>query len=251
MDVKDNKRSFCISVAGHTIAISATYSRVYELCCDYVSNKTPEFRICVEESDLASERVEEKKVNISRRDDYLETLSVYRKISEKMLSYDTFLMHGAVVAVDDVAYMFIADSGTGKTTHINKWLENLEDAYVVNGDKPLIKMIETHEIACGTPWCGKEHMNTNTMVPLRAIALMERAEDNSIEEISYRQAFGFLLRQTYWPKSPDKRKKTLELMSQMKGKVRFYKFCFNNMKDDVFEVAFNAMSKEVNKDTLL
>ena len=44
-------------------------------------------------------------------------------------------------------------------------------------------------IACGTPWCGKEGWNTNIMVPLRAVFLLERAEEDSIEEISLGQAF--------------------------------------------------------------
>ena len=34
-----------------------------------------------------------------------------------MISYDTILFHGSVVAVDDVGYLFTAKSGTGKSTH--------------------------------------------------------------------------------------------------------------------------------------
>ena len=150
-------------------------------------------------------------------------------------------MHGAVIAYNNAAYMFTASSGTGKTTHIRKWLNNLPGAYVVNGDKPLIKITNAGAIACGTPWCGKEKFGKNCMVPMRAIVLMERGEDNIIQEISFGQAFTGLLQQTYMPKDVEKMKKTLALLSMLQGRVKFYRFLFNNKKDDSFEVAYNTI----------
>ena len=81
------------------------------------------------------------------------------------------------------------------------------------------------------------------MVPLKAIVLMERGEDNRIEEISFEKALGGLLRQTYMPGDAEKLKKTLSLVSLLKGKVRFYKYIFNNMKNDAFEVSFSAITE--------
>lgn len=237
----NDKRHFSISIAGHTADINTLYDRVYSLCEDYLCDEQPELHICIEEEDIAVERAEAEKRQGSRRDDYLETLAVYRKISEEMLSFNTFLMHGAVVATGDSAYMFIADSGTGKTTHIKKWIENADGAFVVNGDKPLIKITDTQVIACGTPWCGKEQWNTNTMVPLKAIVVMERSEDNTIEEVSFGKMFTPLLQQTYWPHDAAKMRKTLSLLSKMKGKVHFYQYRFNNFKEDAFYVSYKAL----------
>lgn len=238
----NDKRHFCISIAGHTAGIDALYDRVYSMCEDYLCYAQPELHICISESDLAIERAEAEKTKGSRRDDYLETLAVYRKISEEMLSFNTFLMHGAVVATGDSAYMFIADSGTGKTTHIKKWIENVNGAFAVNGDKPLIKITDTQVIACGTPWCGKEQWNTNIMVPLKAIVAMERSEDNIIEEVSLGKMFTSLLQQTYWPDDVAKMRKTLSLLSKMKGKVHFYQYRFNNFKEDAFDVSYKALT---------
>ena len=238
----NDKRHFCISIAGHTAGIDALYDRVYSMCENYLCDELPELHICIEEEDIAVERAEAEKTQGSRRDDYLETLAVYRKISEEMLSFDTFLMHGAVVAIGNSAYMFIADSGTGKTTHIKKWIENADGAFVVNGDKPLVKITDTQVLACGTPWCGKEQWSTNTMVPLKAIVSMERSEDNAVEEVSFGKAFTSLLQQTYWPEDADKMKKTLSLLSKMKGKVRFYRYHFNNYKEDAFDVSYKVLT---------
>ena len=68
-------------------------------------------------------------------------------------------------------------------------------------------------------------------------------ENNAIREIPFKDAFSFLLQQTHRPGDPEKMKKTLALLSQMNGKVRFYKFVFNNLKDDCFAVAYGAMTK--------
>lgn len=64
-------------------------------------------------------------------------------------------MHGTVVDHNGQAYMFTAPSGTGKTTHAKLWLDNLPDAFIVNGDKPFIIAGDEQPKACGTPWAGK------------------------------------------------------------------------------------------------
>lgn len=151
-------------------------------------------------------------------------------------------MHGAIIVLNGCAFFFAAPSGTGKSTHILRWLERCPDAFVVNGDKPFIKFNDDGTVlACGSPWAGKENLYTNTMVPLKSIILMERAEDNHIERISFAEAFPKLLQQTYRPEDPDKMRKTLKLMQRLNPAVSFWRFKFNNMKDDCFEVAYNAL----------
>ena len=68
---------------------------------------------------------------------------MYRKIAEVMPKYDTFMIHGSAVAVDWESYLFIAKSGTGKSTHTKLWLEFLgSQALIVNDDKPFIEMLK-------------------------------------------------------------------------------------------------------------
>ena len=238
---EQDERNFCLSVAGHSFSVHALYSEVSYLCRKYITDEAAEKELIIKEEDIEKERELAVLQGTIQKDDYLETLALYRKIAEAILDYDTFLMHGAVVAHNDAAYMFTAASGTGKTTHILKWLRNLPDAYAVNGDKPLIKITEDEAIACGTPWRGKERLGRNCMVPLKAIVLMERGEDNEIHEIPFEKALSFLLRQSYMPEDVQKMKKTLELVSKLKGRVRFYQYVFNNMKEDAFRVAYGGI----------
>ena len=115
---------FTISLAGKNIGIKSLYDEVYNLCREYLSDKEPDMTVTVCPEDIAYERLKnerEAKVEgipaADYSDSYLETLAVYRKIASGMLGYDTMLMHGAVVAVKDKAWLFTAPSGTGKTTH--------------------------------------------------------------------------------------------------------------------------------------
>lgn len=234
-------RHFTIKTAGLTIAIETLSPGTYGYCIRYLSEGSPDIYVRVTEEDVQREVQATKYPEGIINEQYLETIAVYRQIAEKALRFDTILMHGSVIAVDGRAYMFSAPSGTGKTTHIRKWLEKDSAAFVVNGDKPLIKITDTEAIACGTPWCGKERMGTNTMVPLRGIAFMERSEDNSIEEISFKQAIPFLIQQIHCPKDPDLMIQTLSLLERLNGKVRFFRFHCNNFKEDCFRISHDGL----------
>lgn len=158
---------------------------------------------------------------------FLEPLVALKKIADDILQFDTFLIHGATVEKDGFAYVFVAPSGVGKTTRISIWKTIYPESTIVNGDKPFIRITETQVLACGTPWCGKEGWNTNTTVPLRAVFLLERAdegEESSIEEVSIGKAFPFLLRQTHCPQSYDLMRKTIVLLKSLEGRVKIFKF---------------------------
>ena len=237
---------FAIRVANRNILIHSIYTRVYELCKPYLKEGTVISDIEIQiTDDLIHEETERiLSTNIKVPDERnIEWMVLHRLISEELLAFDTMLMHGAVVAVDNKAYMFTAKSGTGKTTHIQSWLANIDNAYVVNGDKPFIIIPETDEppLACGSPWAGKEKMQTNTTVPLNAIVLMERAEENYIERVSLSQVLPDLLQQIYRPKDKEEMRQTLNLIQRLSKTVSFWRFRFNNFKDDCFDTAYKAL----------
>lgn len=170
---------------------------------------------------------------------YQEAIAVYRKIADAMLAYNTFLMHGCVIAVNEECFMITASSGVGKTTRANTWLKTIPNSHILNGDKPLIKISDGQVFACGTPWCGKENQGTNEILPLKAIFFLERSEENSVTEIPFSEAFIPLLKQTYRPQSADKMKQTLHLLNELKGKVRFFRFC-SNLDEEAVKMAYAA-----------
>lgn len=236
---------FCICIANRIISIHSVYTNIYRACKGYVvnGNTDPDIEIRIDDQMLGNElEVMQRSGNAIPGLGSLEGNLIHRLVAEAMLEYNTFLMHGAVVSVDGAAYLFSGRSGTGKTTHIKKWIDNAAGSFIVNGDKPLIAVKPEGVFACGTPWRGKEYFGENTIVPLRSIVLMERNEENIITEISFKTAFPKLLEQTYRPDNDQKMRKTLDLLNRLKGKVSFYHFAFNNLKNDAFQVSYNALA---------
>lgn len=239
---------FILRVANRNILIRCVYPGTYNMCRPYWAkdDAVSDAEIDVDESMIRAETDRIRQTDRQRLNaKTAEKMLVHRLLSEELLSFDTLLMHGAVVALDRAAYMFTAQSGTGKTTHIQSWLENIGGAYVVNGDKPFIIVREAGKapLACGSPWAGKENLQTNAIVPLKAIVLLERAEGNRMERISFTQAFPLLLQQVYRPDDEEKMRKTLRLMQRLSSAVSFWRFQCNNFKEDCFDVAYNALVK--------
>lgn len=227
-----------VKIAGAVVEISTEYRFSPGVYRDFRTDEPPEYRVTLTDSDIdfsAAERNPKAKLQIKNP-------SIMRKFADTLLAFDTVLMHGAVVGVGAEAYLFIAPSHTGKTTHVRLWVENCPDAYFINGDKPFIRFRQDGAIlACGSPWAGKENLYTNAMVPLKAIILMERAEENRMERISFAQAFPQLLQQTYRPDDIEKMRKTLRLMQRLDPTVSIWRFKCNNFKNDCFPVAYRAL----------
>ena len=243
---EDIRYYFTARIAGKLFRIETFGKQAARTCKGYFEKGQPEIEISIWQEDIDRERAEEARFTpgIHSSDGYLEELAVHRKIAEEMLAYNTFLMHGAAVADGEGAYLFTAPSGTGKTTHIKKWLENLPGAYVVNGDKPLVEITAEGAIVHGTPWCGKEKLGCNGKAPLRAVVLQQRGEENRMEEITFGAALPTLLRQSYRPDDPEKMKKTLSLLAELGKRVRFFHFTCNNLKPDAFQVAYDALHRK-------
>ena len=235
-------------IGGKIVEIDSIHKEVHTLCKDYICRQIPDFKVETSQPDIDYEREksasENRKEGIPVRhftDEYLETLAVYRKIADQMLSYDTLLFHGSVVAVDETGYLFTAKSGTGKSTHARLWREYFDErAVMVNDDKPLLQITKNGVIAYGTPWDGKHHLSSNIAVPLKAICILTRASENHIEPISKSTAYPMLLQQTYRPCDSLKMQKTLEILDRILNSTNMYKLgC--NMKIEAAETAYHAM----------
>jgi len=231
------------------IAISALHEDTAILCRDYLfPDGRPDLTVVTGQADIDFEREKSVREDKGRgmpvrrySDGYLETLAVLRKIAERAPFFDTILFHGSCVAVDGRGYLFTAKSGTGKSTHTRLWREYLGDrAVMVNDDKPLIRLKEEGAVACGTPWNGKHRLSTNISVPLKAVCLLERGEENRIRQISSAEAMPFLLQQVYRPGDREALVKTLDLIGRLSESVRFYRLSCN-MDPQAAVTAYEAM----------
>lgn len=221
---------FQIGIAGKIMELHTLYDWTFQMCRAYIVEKAqPDYVVKTSLTDIEFERLQEG--SDVQSDGYLESLAVYRKISEALLEDQTFLMHGSVIGIGDQAVMFTAPSGTGKTTLTQLWQRHIPEAYVVNGDKPLLRVDGEKTYVYGTPWCGKENENTNCSAVLKAICFLKRGDSNSIRKINAMQSVSMLMGQIYRPKDQEKMRKTVKLMSDLMKTVEFYHMTFQNYED--------------------
>ena len=239
-------------IAGRDIKICSLYPAVHEYCREY---RVPEEErqilpegkdgfptVCITPQDIAYENAADEKLQ-HFSDAYLEVLAVCRRIAESMPAYDTFLFHASAAAVDGKAYLFAAESGTGKSTHARLWREMLGDRVVmVNDDKPFVSIIRDQAIVCGSPWTGKHRLGSNISVPVKAVCVLERGETNRICRISAAEAYPVLIRQTYRPHDPRMMLKTLQLIDRLAGMAEFYRLSCN-MDPEAAKLSYETMKE--------
>ena len=176
--------------------------------------------------------------------DMAEYLSTGFDFYRKLLNYDGFMLHASAVVVDEKAYLFSAACGTGKSTHTKLWLQYFGNrAYILNDDKPALRLIDGKWYAFGTPWSGKDDNSVNTRVELAGIAVIKRAEKNTIEPYDGPKAIFDIFTQVTRPKTYELREKTMNLLSKLISDVPIWKLnC--NMEIEAVEIAYNTMNLE-------
>lgn len=91
-------------------------------------------------------------------------------LAAALLYYNILLMHGSALCMDGEAYIFAAPSGTGKSTHARLWREVFGDrVWMINDDKPLVRVEEERAFVFGSPWCGKHKLGCNGSARLKAV----------------------------------------------------------------------------------
>ena len=239
---------FKIKLAEKIISASVFFESTKEYCKDFFAKCEDEsdFSVAITEKMISDERAihvaengEDARSYLT--DDYVETLALYRAIVEKLVDYNVVMFHGSAIAVDGVAYIFAALSGTGKSTHTRLWREHFgERAVMVNDDKPLLTITDDGITVHGTPWNGKHNLGNNMSAPVKAICILERATDNHIEKIDPKSAYPTFFQQTYRSKNPSKLLKILALIDKTTKLVGVYRLgC--NMNPDAAIVSYNGM----------
>ena len=229
-------------IADLDIKINNKYKYTTDLCKDYLVETADghyDFEVFPTKEDYDID----KEFLKGYPDSYLESVSIYRQIARCIPDYNAMLMHACIVEMDGRGYAFSAPSGTGKSTHARLWLSAFGDrAKIVNGDKPIIRLIDGVLYAYGTPWCGKEGYNINTRVPLECICFLSQAKDNKIRQIDSKTALSRIFTQLLLPESREQTDKFFGMLDVIFEKVKFYSLeC--NMDTEAAIIAHEGMNK--------
>lgn len=231
---------FCIRIAGLDIQINNHYPYVETMCTDYIVPSGGRADMCIEVTHDDIEK-EQKEAEYPYPEEYCESICIYRAISEQLIEFDAFLMHGACIEYEDRAYVFLAKSGTGKSTHIALWKKVYGDGvHIINGDKPVVRCKDGTFYVYGTPWCGKEGWNVNTCAALKALCFLERGEDNCISEMEDSLVMSRLCHQILMPKSRNNVIRYLAMMDKLIRNTGCY-IMQCNMDEEAARVACEGM----------
>ena len=193
---------FFLKMAERFFRVNNRFEYVKRLCERYtVSEGEAREPIYIEVSkeEILAENTGEAKFSPA----YLESLAIYRKICSALARDNVFLFHCSAIAFDGAGVLFTAPSGTGKSTHRRLWEECFgERVTVINDDKPLLKVKDDGIYVYGTPWCGKHGIETNMSAKIKAVALIERANENVTEKLSFDEIYPILFAQTHRPGDP-------------------------------------------------
>lgn len=104
-------------------------------------------------------------------------------------------LHASAIILNHEAILFSAPSKTGKSTHVNHYIETFKDVLILNDDKPLIK----NGFVYGSPFSGKTFKNINAKYPLKAICFIHQAPKTSVYPIDEDKAIKQILKNMLRP----------------------------------------------------
>ena len=222
--------SFLLRVADVTVEVFPQTELLASYCARYIiKNGTPEFTVRITEED--AER------------DESELLALHRKLAEKLCDYNVLLFHGSALSVDGDGFLFTGPSGTGKSTHAKLWRKAFGDRVVmINDDKPFLRITDDQVLVYGSPWAGKHRLETDTVSPVKGIAVLHQAPENRMKRIGGIDAYIELLKQTYHSNEKDRAEKALALLEELTKRVPIYSMdC--NMDLSAAELSYRTMKE--------
>lgn len=238
-----------IELAGVPAEVICRYSENERFLREYRSNKPPLFSVVPSEADLWKtqadfDRLAELEGTPRQKysKSFLENNAIHALLAEALVEHGVLLMHGSALCMDGLAYLFTAKSGTGKSTHARLWREAFgERVWMINDDKPLLKIGVDRITVHAAPWDGRHHLSRNAKAPLKAIVSLERGEANRIEPMRQADAFPVLLTRCYASRNPAVMARIMELEKRLLHTVDFYRMdC--NMSPGAATVAWEGMN---------
>ncbi len=162
-----------------------------------------------------------------------------------LLKYQGCFLHASCVVVHSKAYLFSADCGTGKSTHTSLWLKYLADKnpYILNDDKPAIRVFDDGVYAYGTPFSGKHDISENKKVKVQGICFLEQSKINFIQKLDPSEAIKLFLEQTTSYLKKEDMEKLLDVLEVVIKNIPIYKLYCDISKEAV-ELSYHTMKGE-------
>ncbi len=114
------------------------------------------------------------------------------------LKHHLLSIHSSLIEYNGYSFAICANSGVGKTTRARLWRDH-KNALILNGDRTVCKRTEEGWTSYGTPWSGTSGEQINRSAPLRAMVVLQRADENKVTRLSPAEALPLLLPHLLYP----------------------------------------------------
>lgn len=227
-----------LEVAGLIVEVTPRYNLLKTRSVPYIYNGNKEPDIIINLSDKFFSDRQKENPNLSLDEcEYFFTASYFYT---EIVKFNGVMLHASAVQLDDFAYLFSADSGTGKSTHTHLWLEKFPDAEILNDDKPAIRCIDGKFYAYGTPWSGKFDESINTKTEIAGITFLSRGEKNEIKRVTGQDVMLDFMKQTVRPLRKDYMISFMEILDKILTDIPVYRLkC--DMSHEAVETSYKAM----------
>lgn len=207
-------------------------------------NAQEELEILVKDEYIQKEMEKEPTIDFETAEYLMAGAVFYKKLVEK----NGCMLHASAVVIDNEAYLFSANSGTGKSTHTSLWIKYLADKnpYILNDDKPAIRVLEDGIFAYGTPFSGKHDINENKKVKLKAICFLEQAKENEIRKVETVEAIKLFFEQTVKHLKKDQLEQFLDILEKILNEIPIYKLrC--DMSEEAVRLSYRTLKGDTNE----
>lgn len=92
-------------------------------------------------------------------------------------------LHGVGIIHEGRGYLFVGQSGAGKTTTARLWLAEYPSLTIVSDDRVIVRNVDGELRMYGTPWHGEAQVSAPDDVPLETIYLLEQARESEVRSV--------------------------------------------------------------------
>lgn len=96
-------------------------------------------------------------------------------------------IHASAISINNKAILLSGPSHSGKSTQTKFVLDRFPKAIIINEDKPLIYENNEKLYVCGSPWSGKNVLNTNMQVEVLGIFFINKASTPKLVTLSKKE----------------------------------------------------------------
>ena len=93
------------------------------------------------------------------------------------------LLHACAVNDNDSGYLFVGQSGAGKSTTARLWSE-VNNVIILSDDRIILRRINDQLYVYGTPWHGDAKVYSSEKAPLEKIFFLKHAKKNSVKRLN-------------------------------------------------------------------